>query len=87
MDIDPRARSVTDMTSEETPHDKFRRLAESRVNRALNDIRLIGNLSNKNNYDYSSEEIDKIFRALDSELKQVRARFLEGARRDSEFRL
>lgn len=78
---------MTDMASEETQHDRFRRLAESRVNRALNDIRLIGNLSNKNNYDYTSEEVDKIFRALDSELKQVRARFLEGARRESEFRL
>jgi hypothetical protein len=75
------------MNAEETPHDKFRRLAESRVKRALNDIRLIGNLSNRNNYDYTSEEVDKIFRALDSELKQVRARFLEGARRESEFHL
>lgn len=75
------------MTTEETPHDKFRRLAQTRVNRAINDIRLIGNLSNRNNYDYTSEEVDKIFRALDSELKQVRARFLEGARRETEFRL
>lgn len=75
------------MTTDETPHGKFRRLAESRVNRALNDIRLIGNLSNRNNYDYTNEEIDKIFRAIDSELKQVRARFLEGARGESEFRL
>lgn len=75
------------MTTDETPHDKFRRLAEARVNRALGDIRLIGNLSNRNNYDYTSEEIDKIFKALDSELKQVRMRFLEGARKESEFRL
>lgn len=75
------------MTAEETLHDKFRRLAESRVNRTLNDIRLIGNLSNRNNYDYTSDEVDKIFRALDAELKQVRSRFFEGARRESEFRL
>lgn len=75
------------MTTEETAHEKFRRLAEARVNRALNDIRLIGNLSNRNNYDFTSEEVEKIFRALDSELKQVRVRFLEGARRESEFRL
>lgn len=75
------------MTTDETPHDKFRRLAEARVNRALGDIRLIGNLSNRNNYDYTSEEVDKIFKALDSELKQVRVRFLEGARKESEFRL
>lgn len=75
------------MASQETHHDRFRRLAEARVNRALNDIRLIGNLSNRNNYDYTSEEVDRIFRALDSELKQVRARFLEGARGETEFRL
>lgn len=75
------------MTADETRHEKFRRLAESRVNRVLNDIRLIGNLSNRNNYDYTSEEIEKIFRTLDSELKQIKGRFLESVRRESEFRL
>lgn len=75
------------MTGTETPHDRFRRLAESRVNRTLNDIRLIGNLSNRNNYDYTDVEVARIFQTLDAELKQVRARFLQGARTESEFRL
>ena len=75
------------MVVEENAHEKFRRLAESRVNKALNDIRLIGNLSNRNNYDYSTEEIDKIFRAIESEVKQARARFIDGVRPDVEFRL
>ena len=63
------------MGSSETSHEKFRRLAEKRVVRAIRDIRLIGNLSNRSNYRYESAEIDKIFRVLDRELKQARARF------------
>lgn len=75
------------MPADESPHERFRRLAEARVNRALNDIRLIGNLSNRNNYEFTSEEVEKIFRVLDAELKQTRARFADGVRRDAEFRL
>lgn len=75
------------MAADESPHERFKRLAEARVNRALNDIRLIGNLSNRNNYEFTGEEVDKIFRVLDTELKQARARFIDGGRRESEFRL
>ena len=42
---------------------KFVELAESRVNRAIKDIRLIGNLSNRSAYEYSEEDIRRIFRA------------------------
>ncbi|WP_122880450.1 hypothetical protein [Pseudomonas sp. EA_65y_Pfl2_P78] len=55
--------------------EKFVRLAEQRVNRALNDIRLIGNLSNRNAYSFTEEDIKKVFKALQKELDQARARF------------
>jgi hypothetical protein len=55
--------------------EKFVRLAEQRVNRALNDIRLIGNLSNRNAYSFNDEDIKKVFKALQKELDQARARF------------
>ena len=41
---------------------KFIELAESRVNRAIKDIRLIGNLANKNSYEYSEDDARKIVR-------------------------
>ena len=44
---------------------KFRELAESRVNRVLHDIRLVGNLANRNNYEYSEEETQKIIAVLE----------------------
>lgn len=54
---------------------KFVKLAENRVNRAIKDLRLIGNLSNKNNYSYTDSDIQKIFVALDQEVKNLKARF------------
>ncbi len=55
--------------------DKFVRLAEQRVNRAMNDIRLIGNLSNRNAYSFTDEDVKKIFKALQKELDQAKSRF------------
>lgn len=67
---------------------KFRKLAESRVNRAIKDLRLIGNLSNKSAYDFEDDDIRKIFRVLHRELEGAKGRF-GGARnaKEEDFRL
>lgn len=54
---------------------KFVELAEKRVSRAINDLRLIGNLSNRSNYSYTPEDARKIVKALKDEVEAVRARF------------
>lgn len=54
---------------------KFVELAEARVNRAIHDFRLIGNLSNRGAYAYSEEDVRKIFRTLQKELDTAKARF------------
>ncbi len=67
---------------------KFVKLAEARVNRAIQDIRLIGNLSNKGAYDYSEDDVKKIFRALQKATDAARQKFGNGeGNRDSEFSL
>lgn len=67
---------------------KFVELAESRVNRAIKDIRLIGNLANKTSYEYSEEDARKIVRALQKELDSAKARFLgDSGGKDTDFRL
>lgn len=58
--------------------ESFVRLAEARVNRALKDIRLIGNLSNKSAYSYTEEDVKKMFRALQREIEFARSRFGDG---------
>jgi hypothetical protein len=54
---------------------KFVVLAEKRVTRALKDIRLIGNLSNRSNYKYTDEDARKICKTLRDAVDEVRARF------------
>lgn len=67
---------------------KFVELANNRVNRALNDIRLIGNLSNRSAYDYTDEDVKKIARALQREIDTMRGRFgTSGSGSESEFSL
>lgn len=64
------------------PRAKFVELANMRVARAIKDLRLIGNLSNRKNYDYSDVESKRIIKALEVELDDLRARF-RGKRDDS----
>ncbi|MFC3227854.1 hypothetical protein ACFOGJ_11465 [Marinibaculum pumilum] len=56
---------------------KFVELAEARVNRTIKDIRLIGNLANKNAYTYSRGDVEKMFDAIEKELEEAKARFFE----------
>lgn len=54
---------------------KFVQLAEARVNKTLKDIQLIGNLSNRSNYDYTDEDVERIFKALSQEVTACKKRF------------
>lgn len=51
--------------------EKFKELAEIRVNRALNDIKLIGNLGNKFRYSSTPEQRKKIINAIKSAVKDM----------------
>lgn len=59
----------------ESKEEKFVRLAESRTNDAIKKIRLIGNLSNKRNYEYNKEEVNEIFKVLETEIKKAKNLF------------
>ncbi len=61
--------------------ERFVSLAEKRANKAIKDIRLIGNLSNKNNYEYEDAETQAIFRALEQEVKALRSRFDQSSKK------
>ena len=65
--------------------DKFRELAEKRVNNALKQIQLIGNLSNTRVYEYDEDEIKKIFKTLKEELCLTESKF-KSKGRDRNFK-
>ena len=57
----------------------FERLAEKRTAAILKKLKLLGNLSNRNNYSYSEEHIKQMFGAIDRELKLTRDRFVSNS--------
>lgn len=66
--------------------ERFKRVAERRVNRILNDLRLLGNTSNKSLYKYEPQEVSKIFDTLEAELRVVKSKFRSRTNK-SNFRL
>jgi hypothetical protein len=55
--------------------DNFVRLAEARVTRAIDAMRVIGNLSNRSNYEYDEEDVKKIINTLSAELTALKSQF------------
>lgn len=61
--------------NESARHQKFRELAESRTNKALDAIARIGNLSNRSLYEWDDAEVRKIVKALRDAVSEVEGRF------------
>jgi hypothetical protein len=70
-----------------TKRDNFIRLAEGRVTRAIDSIRVIGNLSNRSNYDYKEEDSKRIIDALQSEINALKLQFKPKPSSDKGFKL
>ena len=54
---------------------KFREIAESRTNKALDAITRIGNLSNRSLYEWEDAELKRVLKALRDAVLEVEARF------------
>jgi len=63
------------MATEQEKTNRFKRVAENRTNRIIEQIRLLGNCANRSNYQYSEEEVEKIFLAIEKELKETKAKY------------
>ena len=69
----------------ETKEQKFQRLASYRTNVILDGLRKLGSLSNRNHYEYSEDEIKRIFDTIEDAVTDTKRLFIGRTRRD--FRL
>ena len=63
------------MKTKETKRDKFVRIAEARNNKIIDMLQLLGNCSNANAYDYTQKAVDKIYNAIESEVREAKKKF------------
>ena len=66
---------VKPRVDDETRSEKFKRIAAGRTQRILVYLRRLGNCSNKSRYEYSKDDISKIFSAIDQELRKTKSMF------------
>jgi ribosomal protein L7/L12 len=68
--------------------EKFVKLAEGRTVNAIKAIRVIGKLGNKNAYQFDSDDVNKIVKALTREVEALKARMsTSGGKESVEFKL
>lgn len=74
--------------SEETKREKFVRLAEARTNKIIDMLQLLGNCSNSSAYDYTQQDVEKIFSAIEAEVKEAKKKFSKSeSRKTTKFTL
>jgi len=66
---------MPNVTVKETKEDRFKRIASKRTEKVLDALRKLGNCSNRGIYGYFSEDVSKVFSAVDSELKRIKILF------------
>ncbi len=57
---------------------RFVEIAGARTNRIINDLRLLGNCSSKNNYEYTEADVRKMFSAIEEALRVCKSKFTQG---------
>ena len=61
--------------NQEQNRERFRRLGTQRTNTVLKRLKVLGNCSNRSAYDYTEEEINKIFSEIERRVRETKAKF------------
>ena len=54
---------------------RFEKLAEQRTNNVLKSLKVLGNCGNQNIYEYSKQDIDKIFKTITEVVDETKGKF------------
>lgn len=63
------------MESREVKEDRFKRLATKRTQEILKKLDILGHCANRHSYEYTNEEIQQIFHAIEKKLNDVKMKF------------
>ena len=71
------------METSETKKDRFKRLASARTNAVIEKLEILGNCSNRSNYEYSDEEVKQMILAIERKLNEVKILFSPSQNKDN----
>ena len=59
----------------ETKRERFKRLGSLRTNEVLRRLKVLGNCANRGAYEYTEEEVNKIFSEIERKVREIKAKF------------
>ena len=59
----------------ESKRERFVRLAETRTNKIINMVQLLGNCSNTSAYEYTDTDVEQIFSAIEASVREAKKKF------------
>lgn len=71
----------------DSKQENFKRIATNRVNKIIDMIDSLENLTNTSYYEYTGEQIEAIFAAIEAETKKVKGIFSKKPKGGKKFRL
>jgi CHASE1-domain containing sensor protein len=60
---------------QEEKRERFKRLATQRTNAVLQKIKVLSNCANRSAYEYTEDEVTKIFSEIERHVKEAKAKF------------
>ena len=60
-----------------TKRQRFENVASNRVQRILDTLQLLQTCSNKNNYEYTEKDVDKMFSEISSAVKDAKQAYIK----------
>ena len=60
-----------------TKRERFENVASNRVQRILNTLQLLQNCSNKNNYEYTEKDVDRMFSEITAAVKEAKQSYIK----------
>lgn len=60
-----------------TKRERFENVASNRVQRILDTLQLLQNCSNKNNYEYTEKDVDKMFSEISAAVKDAKQAYIK----------
>ena len=61
--------------AEITKRERFTKVAATRVQKIIDTLTLLKNCSNRNNYEYTSSDVEKMFAEISKSLKDAKSSF------------
>jgi len=82
---EPSKSSKPSKSIKETKEGYFLRIATPRVKKVLGSLRILGNCSNRNNYSYDQEQVNKMFATITEGLETCIMKFTPSKKESESF--